>query len=60
MDDRISHPKENQKLREEATANALIQCEEQREKLKQCLRTSWFGWCGQTQKDFWACFSKVS
>lgn len=51
---------EERKLREKVTAQSLIACEQERAKLKQCFRTGWFGLCGQEQKEFWQCFSKVS
>ena len=51
---------EERKQRERVTAQALISCEQERATLKKCFRTSWFGWCGQEQKEFWDCYSKVS
>ena len=56
----IGRTEEQRKLRERATAEVLIECEKERAKLQHCFKTSWFGWCGKEQKQFWACFSSVS
>ena len=54
--------KETQEQREkkrEIGLRSLYHCQEERRKLRKCLRESWIGWCSKEHSIFWECFCKV-
>ena len=44
---------------EKIKLQVLLSCEEERTKLQDCFRNTWFGQCSQEHKEFWDCLTRV-
>lgn len=49
---------EQRKREKEINLHSVVHCNEERQRLRECFRNSWFGYCSKEQAAFWGCFNK--
>ena len=55
----VNGTEEEQLKQKELAALSIARCKEERQRLRDCFRSSIFGWCSKEQSEFWDCFTEV-